>query len=837
MVHLHVHSHYSLLDGLSSPIELADRAIELGQPSIALTDHGNMFGAIDFYTACKERGIKPIIGYEAYVAPMDRFLKKSKKGDITANHLTLLAKNHTGYRNLIQLATKGYTEGFYYKPRIDIELLKQHHEGLICMSGCIFSALARGILARNFNVTGYMDIMGDIFGGNFYIEVQDHGMHEQALYKKVLLCQPLWPIVATNDVHYLRKEDAKAHEALLCIGTGTNIYDEKRLRFDTDQLYMKSHEEMKQLFPQEWLNRTLEIADKCNLEIPLHKQMHIHDPKESFNKLKEECDIHAKTMPMQYQERYRTELEAIQKTGYGEYLLVVADFIKYARSNGIPIGSGRGSSAGSLVCYILGITEIDPIRYGLLFERFINTERIEPPDIDVDISQARRGEVIEYIKNEYGEDRVSQIVAFGSMKTKAAIRDTCRALQLSYVLADKICKILPEPWEGNIDNVYNNRNIQAYLANELNDATQDLLFSIARKIEGRLRHSSTHAAGIVISDTPLINIVPLCKQKDTILTQYDMYTIEKLGLLKFDLLGLRTLDVINETCGYLKIYHNDIPLNDTYVYSQLRRGETFGVFQYEGWGYTRFIKRMQPEHFDHLIALGALFRPGTLDSGMADEYLRRMHGEYLSHLDGITDDTYGVLLYQEQVMQAVVKYAGFTMNEADILRKAIGKKDKELMEKMLIKIHDQNLKEKITTFARYGWNKAHAVSYALLSYKTAYLKFRYSTEFFCALLNSELGDNARLQRIIAEAVTYGVQISAPNINISIDKFKLHGNIIYGGLLALKGIGSKVCENILEERKNGPYINSNNLRTRIPAKKINSIQMKALVDSGVFNVTT
>ncbi len=851
-VHLHCHSHYSLLDGLASPSELAERVAELGQSAVAITDHGNMYGAIDFYTSCMERGIKPIIGYEGYVAPFSRYDKESKKGDITAHHITLLAKNSVGYHNLLFLSTRGYTEGFYYKPRIDMELIRLHHDGLVCLSGCMYSLFSRGVISRMFDDRGYVLLMQDIFGDDFYLECQDHGLTEQKIYKDFLLSQYKNQTVATNDVHYIKQNDAKAHEALLCIGTGTHIYDEKRMRFTSDQLYMKSREEMQELFPAVWLDKTQEISDKCGLEIKLHKTVHIHNPEYAYERLKEECDAIVIGMPEKYLERYKNELEAIRKTGYSEYLLVVSDFIKFALSSNIPIGSGRGSSAGSLVCFLLGITKIDPIQYGLLFERFINTERNEPPDIDVDVSQARRGEIIEYLKNEYGKDKVSQIVTFGSMKTKAAIKDVCRVLQLPFGLGDKICKLIPEPWEGAMKDVWLNDTICTQLIDTIGEEKTNQLFSIATKIEGRLRHSSTHAAGIVISSTPLIENMPLCTKNDTVLTQYDMYGVEKLGLLKFDVLGLRTLDVIYESSRYAGINHDNIPLDDHYVYSQIQRGETFGIFQYEGWGYTKFIKKMQPRNFDHLIALGALYRPGPMASGMADEYVRIMNlgeNQHLSHLDGITDDTYGILLYQEQVMQATVKYAGFTLNEADILRKAMGKKDAYLMASVLSSLHDKLIKKghkkefaddlvnKINKFARYGWNKAHAVAYAMLSYKTAYLKFTYPTEFFCALLNSELDDGDRIREILVEATTYKVKIAPPRINISSVKFLLHSGIIYAGLLSIKGIGSKACGAIIEEReKNGEYMHADDLRRRIPPKKLNVTMLRILTESGVFDVT-
>jgi DNA polymerase III alpha subunit len=1097
MVHLHVHSHYSLLDGLASPIELANRAIELGMPAIALTDHGNMYGAIDFYTSCKERGIKPIIGYEAYVAPNSRFDKNSKKGDITNYHLTLLAKNIEGYYNLIQLSTKAFTEGFYYKPRIDMELLKQHHAGIICLSGCLYSCFSQTIL--NKPAETYIVSMQNIFEEDFYIEVQDHGIPEQRQIINIIKDSDL-PIVATNDVHYLRQEDAKAHDALLCIGTHTTIYDTKRLRFPSDQLYMKSKEEMCKLFPWGWVDTTVDIADKCNLEIPLHKTVHIHNPEAAFLKLKEICDGRIEGYNESHKKRYETELEAIQKTGYAEYLLVVCDFIKFCIHNDIAVGSGRGSSAGSLVCYLLGITNIDPLNYGLLFERFINSERVEPPDIDVDISQARRKEVIEYLKNEYGHDQVSQIIAFGSMKTKLVIKDVCRVLEIDYTVGNNICKAIKEPFEGTIDDVFNTYETDPKVSVGMDTVIADELYAISKKIEGKLRTSSTHAAGIVISNMPLTDVTPLCIHKNTGLTQYDMYAIEKLGLLKFDILGLRTIDVIHDTCKYLGIQPQNIPLNDGHTYNQIRNGETFGVFQYEGWGYTKFIKKMQPQNFEHLIALGALYRPGPLNcisgdthiqyslssgvkkyrtikewydqiqknkqnikqmkiisideklgisqnngildiiytgkqdvysisvlkncpnwhnkdtksrfqtirctkehmflcvddnntpiykrakelkhgdyiaikywnntaianikrrnqdftsvaffsyrckcaicgwdittpdvhhidgdnknnitsnliylcpnhhreveftrhinidelnmaqyknklpntlhkhiryvpyfstnyignedtydiqcsniphnfiangfvvhnSGMADEYVEAMHRGSFSSLEEITADTYGILLYQEQVMRIVVAYAGFTMNEADTLRKAIGKKDKELMDSILHTLADKlaekgysqdfisDLINKIVKFARYGWNKAHAVSYAILSYQTAYLKFNHSTEFFCALLNSELDDHDRVSQIMQEAIRWGVKIVPPQINISDVRFKLYDGKVYGGLLAIKGIGEKTCEAILKDRiANGIFKDPADLRKRIPPKNLNSTAMKILIES-------
>ena len=842
-VHLHCHSHYSLLDGLAAPKELIDKAIKLNMSAIALTDHGNLFGAIDFYTACMERGIKPIIGYEAYVAPTACTEKKSKKGDLIYYHLTILAENNTGYQNLIQLATKAYTVGFYYKPRIDIHMLREHKEGLIILSGCMQGLIPKMILANEMDMArDTIKDMFNFFGNNFYLEIQDTQVAGQ-----IKINDALWEmsgirhIVPTNDVHYLNKDDYKVHDALICIGTATNIYEQKRMHSPSDQMYLKSYDEMNEIFTPNALQRTIEIAERCNVNIELNRQAHITKPDVAFFVLKEICDEKIKEYNDNYKERYKIEIEAIQKVEYAEYLLVVADFVQYCKHNNIPIGSGRGSSAGSLVCYLLGITDIDPIQYGLIFERFINTERIEPPDIDIDICQARRDEVINYIKNEYGENRVAQIISFGTMKTKQAIKDTCRVLKIPFMVANAIIKYIPDSFDGSVNDALNIDKVKWYMDEHIDkDVIADLCM-IASKIEGKLRHSSTHAAGVVISDVPLQTITPLCtKTNDNgLLTQYDMYAISKLGLLKFDILGLRTITLIDDACKLANINKNTIPLDDAYTFRMLSMGETYGVFQYAGWGYTRFIKQMQPKIFNDLIHLGALFRPGLLDSGMAQEYLNRRNENWKpestqADIDyQICPDTYGIYLYQEQIMQAVVKTCNFTMNEADILRKAIGKKDKDLMDKMLGKIQNKTLADKIVTFARYGWNKAHAVSYALLSYQTAYLKYNYSAEFFCALLNSEIEVNEKIREILQEAARYKVIVKPPNINLSDIKYTMYNRQLYSGLLSIKGIGEKACQAILNERKTGIFTSAEDLRKRIAPKLLNSVAFKALENNGVF----
>lgn len=834
-------------------------------PALAITDHGNLFGAIDFYIKCKEYGIKPIIGIEAYVAPESRLIKESKKGDLTAGHLTLLAKNTTGYRNLIKLATLAYTEGFYYKPRIDLELLSKYHDGIICLSGCINSIIWRTMLNAEEEERGkvmfkWIDVLKSTFKDNFYIELQYTGLKEQEsliniLKDSVISSRINTKYVATNDIHYTNKEDADAHDALLCIGTGTTIDNKDRMRFDTQEYYIKSENEMLKIFDREYINNTYEIDDKINLEIPLHsnKPIIFSDRHNSIDTIKEKCDDKIKGMSDSYRRRYEQELEAVQKTNYGDYLLFVADFVDFAKGHNIPIGGGRGSSAGSLICYLLGITEIDPLHYGLLFERFINTERVEPPDIDIDVCQSRRGELIDYIKNKYGTDKVAQIITFGTLKSKAAIKDACRVLSIPFWISGLICKQIPEPFEGNINDVFSMHRVLDVIDNNIEDSNlRNRLMTIAQKIEGRMRHSSTHAAGIVISDTKLIDVMPLCTHtsSDELLTQYDMYAIENLGLLKFDILGLKCITVINEVCKYANIEHNAISLDDQYIYQMLGKGETIGVFQYEGQGYTKFIKRMQPQVFNDLIALGALYRPGPLNSGMADEYLNRMHGEPYEDihpkLTNILNETYGTILYQEQIMQIAVTMAGFTMNEADIMRKAIGKKDEELMQSTIRKFRIGMLKNKygedltndiinrITTFARYGWNKAHAVSYALLSYKTAYLKYKHSTEYFCALLNSETDTKDRIDILIKEAQRYGVAIKSPHINLSSATFTIHDKKIYSGLLSVRGIGNRACDIILSERAtNGTFTDTEQFRKRIPPKKINISMLKELVNADCF----
>lgn len=833
-VHCHLHTHYSLLDGLSSPAELIEKAHSFGQPAISMTDHGNMHGAIEFYKKCKDIGIKPIIGMEAYIAPKSRLDKKAKKGEITAHHITLLAMNNEGYKNLMTLSTLGYTEGFYYKPRIDHEILFKYNAGIICLSGCLAGVLAKHSKTNNTPYAiDYIGKMAAIFGDRFYLEAMHHNIHEQLLLNDNLRGYNKRrgvPIVATNDVHYTYKEDAFPHETLLCIGTASLLSNEKRFKFPTQEFWLKDHVDMVKLLPKEWVERSCEIAERCDVDIQLGRPHLVRGHAGGFSQLETMCKTLIHGYPTEYERRMEYELKAIKRTGYGEYLLVVADFIKFAKAQGIPIGSGRGSSAGSLVCFLLGITNIDPIKYGLLFERFINPERNEPPDIDVDVCQRRRGEIIDYLRHEYGSANVAQIVTFGTLKTKAVFRDVGRAFGLTFPTVNAICKVLGDHYDGNVTQALLRPEVRKYL----DKINLDKFAHACRRIEGKMRHSSTHAAGVVISSTALIDLTPLWKKpsSDDLITQYDMHGIEALGLLKFDVLGLRTLTVIHRVCKHLGMDPNDIPLEDSYTYKQLRRGETFGVFQYEGWGYTKFIKRMRPQNFEHIIALGALFRPGTLDSGTADQYLERMHGGGWQSNDDFLQETYGIMLYQEQVMQKVVKYAGFTMPQADRLRKAISKKDSTIMNEMLKQMHgvSQSFKDDIITFAKYGWNKAHAVSYALLSYQSAYLKYNHPTPFFCELLNSELKDSKRLVRIYGEAKRYDIPIRGADVNISDVEFKIHDGEVYAGLQSIKGVGEGASFAIVAERRQGVFADAEEFRSRVPKKAVNKTVFESLINA-------
>jgi len=798
-VHLHTHSDYSLLDGACSVSQLVEEACHLNMPALALTDHGNLFGAIDFYQKAFSKGLKPIIGCEMYVAPQSRFKKKKGRGEQVAYHLTLLCKNKQGYKNLMELVSKGFTEGFYYHPRVDKELLSDLKEGLIALSGCIKgeipSLLIKGEVEKAHEVTRELR---EIYGEDFYLEVQFAGLKEQELANaslKELGKRFSIPLVATNDIHYLRREDAKAQEVLLCIQTGKTLEDTARLKFSSSEFYFRTPEEMLKVFSDTNLIYTSgEIAEKCNLVLEQGK-MHLplyHPPQEYTltDYLKKLCQEGLKrcysSVSQEVKERLNFELNIIFEMGYVGYFLIVCDFIAYAKKKGILVGPGRGSVTGSLVAYLLGITEIDPLSYGLIFERFLNPERKSLPDIDIDIQDNRRGEIIEYVREKYGEQNVAQIITFGTMAARAAVRDVGRVLGMPYATVDKIAKLIP-PYTKLKVAIEQSSEIKQFISE---DEQVETLFEIAQRVEGLIRHASTHAAGLVITPKKLTHYTPLYKtNKNEITTQYEMHSIEAIGLLKMDFLGLKTLNVIKETLDLVKknkekaINLKGVSLKDRATYRMISQGETLGVFQLESRGMQDLLKRLKPEKFEDIIAVLALYRPGPLQSGMVDDFISRKSGsskvEYLHpKLKPILKDTYGVILYQEQVMEIASELAGFNLGEADILRRAMGKKIPSLMAKQKEKLIQGALQrgidiqiaerifELIAHFSGYGFNKSHSTGYALVSYQTAFLKSNYPLEFMAALLTSEKDNTDKLIFYISECQRMGIEVLPPDINKS-----------------------------------------------------------------------
>jgi len=869
-VHLHTHSDYSLLDGACSISQLVEQAYRLDMPALALTDHGNLFGAIEFYQKACRRGIKPIIGCEIYLAPQSRFKKKRSREEEVAYHLTLLCKNRQGYQNLMELVSRGFVEGFYYHPRVDKKLLSQLKEGLIVLSGClkgeISSLLVKGKVEKAREVACWFR---EVFGDDFYLEIQSTGLEEQEsvnLGLKELSKELSIPLVATNDVHYLYREDAKAQEVLLCIQTGKTLEDSKRLKFSSSEFYFRTPEEMAQTFNlyQDALYTSGEIAKKCELVL---KQEKVYFPsyypprgyslEEYLRHLCEEGLKQRYPSPSrEVLDRLNYELNTIFSMDYTGYFLIVWDFIHYAKKKGILIGPGRGSVTGSLVAYLLGITEIDPLRYGLLFERFLNSERKALPDIDIDIQDERRGEVIEYVKEKYGKDNVAQIITFGTMAARAAVRDVGRVLGMPYATVDKIAKLIPP-----------NRELK--IAIEQSDEIKELigkdekvksLFEIARRIEGLTRHASTHAAGVVIAPNRLTSYTPLYKtNKNEITTQYEMHSLETTGLLKMDFLGLKTLNVIKETLNLIRrckgeeIKLKDIPLDDKATYKLLSRGDTLGVFQVESRGMQDLLKRLKPEKFEDIIAALALYRPGPLQSGMVDNFINRKNGrskvEYLHpKLKPILEETYGVILYQEQVMRIANELAGFTLGEADILRRAMGKKIPKLMDEQREKFIegavergiDAPIAEKIfelmAHFSGYGFNKSHSAGYALISYQTAFLKTNYPLEFMAALLTSEKDNTDKLIFYINECHRMGIEILPPDINQSGANFTVvRENKIRFGLTAIKNVGESAISSIIKDReKNGEFTCLFDFCQRVDLRVVNKKVLESLVKCGAFD---
>ena len=873
-VHLHNHTQYSLLDGACKVDNLLALAKEYKLPALAITDHGNMFGAIEFYKKAIHSGIKPILGMEAYVAPHDLHKKEQIRGlPDTGYHLVLLVKNLSGYKNLIKLATIGYLEGYYFRPRIDKQVLKQHSEGLLAFSSCLSGEIPVNLLDNKEReaeeiARQFLDIFGE---GNFFIELQDHNLDDEKKAKGLLvrLSQKLnLPLVATNDCHYLKREHAEAHDALLCIQTGKSISDTDRLRFGTDQVYFKSPEEMKTIFSEypSAIENTLRIAEECNLQLEFGKLHLPHLPVPSgFDSLDDYLEYQAKKgLAKRYskvtpglEERLAYELSVIKQMGFAGYFLVVKDFIDYARSQEIPVGPGRGSAAGSLAAYSLGITNIDPIKYGLIFERFLNPERISMPDIDIDFSDKGRDRIIEYVIRKYGKENVSQIITFGSMAARAVVRDVGRVMDMPYSEVDRIAKLIPAEVDMTLQRAL---EVQPELKKmvESNPAVEKLI-SYSQVLEGLSRHASTHAAGVVIAPSELTNFVPLYKSnKDEITTQYDMLGIEEIGLLKIDFLGLRTLTVIDDTSTRLRKDRNidlnldHMPLDDPKVFQLFSRGETVGVFQFESPGMREYLKKLKPESIADLTAMNALYRPGPLDAHMVDEYIDRKRGfkeikyEHPS-LEPVLKETYGVIVYQEQVIRLASEVAGYSLSRADILRKAMGKKIAELMKKQreefvkgaksrgISKEIAEKIFEQINTFGRYGFNKSHSLAYALVAYQTAYLKVHYPLEFMAATLTSEIADTDRIVVLLDECRRMGIEVLPPDINESTADFRVVDNKIRFGLGAIKNVGLAAVESLVSARReSGAFKSLFDFCSRVDLRLVNRKAQESMIVAGAFD---
>ncbi|MCM8783741.1 MAG: DNA polymerase III subunit alpha [Candidatus Omnitrophica bacterium] len=872
-VHLHTHTQYSLLDGACRILELIDLANQFRMPALAITDHGNIFGAIEFYQACMEKGIKPIIGCEVYVAPNNRFEKTSHGIQDAAHHLTLLVKDEEGYKNLINLVSKGYLEGFYYKPRIDKELLSQYSHGLIGLSGCLKSELSYLLNTEQIKIAlETLEEFKQIFGkDNFYIEIQDQNLKEQNRINKMAInCakELSLPTVATNDVHYLYEKDAAAHEILLCIQTQTNIEDPNHMRFGSNEFYFKTPEEMQRKFSEipEAITNTIAITEQCNLELDFN-QIHLPhfsppEGKSKFEYLKELCEEELykkyKNPSEEVLKRLDHELKIIKDSGFVGYFLIVWNFVHYAKSQKIPVGPGRGSAAGSLVSYLLGITDIDPLKYGLLFERFLNPERISMPDMDIDFCYERRQEVIDYVVRKYGKECVAQIVTFGTMMARAVVRDVGRALNMPYGEVDKIAKLIPHDPNINLQQALKIEPQLHYLYK--NDSQVHKLIDIALSLEGLTRHISTHAAGVVIAEKPLTEYIPLCKMGDgQIITGYSMDALEKMGLLKIDFLGLRTLTVINETIKIIQrarnisLDINNIPMDDKKTFRVLQKGETSGIFQLESVGMRELLKRIKPEKFEDIIAILALFRPGPLGAGMVEDFIKRKRGEVSvrydhKKLEPILKETYGTILYQEQVMRIASEIGGFSMAQADVLRRAMSKKNPEVMDRARksfiegasrngINIDTANkIFNQIEFFAGYGFNKSHSAAYALISYRTAYLKANFTPEFMTALLTSEKDNTEKVVQYINECLRLNIKVLPPDINESFANFTLISyDTIRFGLTAIKNVGETAVNEIIKARNNnGPFRSLYDFCERVDLRTVNHKVIESMIKCGVFD---
>ncbi len=872
--HLHVHTEYSLLDGSSKIKLLVQEAKDLGMTSLAITDHGVMYGAIDFYKEAKKVGIKPIIGCEVYIASGSRFDKTYSKEN-TYYHLVLLAENNEGYQNLIKLVSLGFTEGFYYKPRIDMEILEKYSKGLICLSACMGGAVARNILngcydkAKDFALS-YNRIFGQ---GNFYLELQNHGLERQVEVNKALIKlskETNIPLVCTNDIHYIKQEDAEAHDILLCIQTGKTIYEENRMRYEGGQYYLKSADEMLSLFPDciEALENTNHIANRCNVSFEFNKyklpKFSVPDNKDAFSYLKELClkglEERFKNIDDNLKNRLNYELETIKQMGFVDYFLIVWDFIKYAKDNNIIVGPGRGSAAGSIVSYCLRITDINPIEYNLIFERFLNPERISMPDIDIDFCYERRQEVINYVIEKYGTEYVSQIITFGTMAARNAIRDVGRALDIPYADVDRIAKMIPMELKITISKALI-QNPELKKEYETNNTIRHLI-DMSLKLEGLPRHASTHAAGVVICDKPVMEYVPLNTNDGVITTQYPMITLEELGLLKMDFLGLRTLTVIKNALNEINRIHNlnlsedNIDCNDKKIYELISSGNTEGVFQLESPGMKQFMKDLKPESIEDIIAGVSLYRPGPMD--FIPKYVlgKNTKGDIkYTHpsLEPILKPTYGCIVYQEQVMQIVQELAGYSLGRSDLLRRAMGKKKTEEMERErknfiygiegevdgcikrgIDKDIANEIFDEMQDFAKYAFNKSHAAAYAVIAVQTAWLKAYYPVEFMSALLTSVSDNSSKIAEYIADLKRMNIKLLPPNINEGFDGFSVSNGQIMFSLSAIKNVGKNVVKAIVKERlENGKFISLRDFIKRLD-NNINSKALESMIKAGALD---
>ncbi len=875
--HLHVHTEYSLLDGSSKIKELVGQAKALGMDSLAITDHGVMYGVIDFYKAAKEAGIRPIIGCEVYVTTGSRFEKEGNHSEDRYYHLVLLAENNTGYANLMKIVSRGFIDGFYYKPRVDYEVLREYHGGIIALSACLAGEIPKYLIRGMYEeacrtARGYEEIFGK---GNFFLELQDHGIPEQRLVdtQLVRMSQELGiPLVATNDVHYTFAADAEPHDILLCIQTNKKVGDENRMRYEGGQYYCKSEEEMRKLFPyaQEAVENTHKIAERCNVEIEFGvtklPRFDVPEGKTAWEYLNELCLAGLKERYQEddgsLRERLDYELGVIKDMGYVDYFLIVWDFIKYARDHGIMVGPGRGSAAGSIVAYTLGITNIDPIRYNLLFERFLNPERVSMPDIDVDFCFERRQEVIEYVGEKYGKDRVVQIVTFGTLAARGVIRDVGRVLDLPYALCDQIAKMVPRELGITLDAALKTPDLAAAYKN---DDQVKYLIDMSKRLEGLPRHASMHAAGVVISQKPAEEYVPLSRAADgSITTQFTMTTLEELGLLKMDFLGLRTLTVIQnavkliEKSKGVQIDIDHVDFDDKAVYDSLCTGRCDGVFQLESSGMKSFMKELEPHSLEDVIAGISLYRPGPMD--FIPQYIRgKSRPEAITYhcpeLEPILKPTYGCIVYQEQVMQIVRDLGGYTLGRSDLVRRAMSKKKASVMEKErqnfvygnegegvrgciangIDEKTAQQIFDEMTDFARYAFNKSHAAAYAVVAYETAYLKYYYPVEYMAALMTSVIENSAKVSEYILVSRSMGIALLPPDINEGVADFSVSDGGIRYGLSAIKSIGKNVIEEIVRNREeNGPYKSLKDFIYRLTNKEINKRSLENFIKSGALD---